>query len=130
MTNQHLADVRALREKHLESLGPPGAFSRRFWWGRAIADLAAGQELLEAKVERLQAELDDLQGATDVTVIEPLKAEIERLRALAVVLLENRGRLKQIAEDYQPGLPERRLADDLLDAIETVEAAEVEGENQ
>ena len=37
---------------------------------------------LEAKVEELRAELDDVQGATQITVVDPLKAEIERLQAI------------------------------------------------
>ena len=51
------------------------------------------------------------------------KCEAERLRPLASALLENKGRLEQMEEDFRPGLPERRLADDLLDAIQKYETA-------
>lgn len=37
-------------------------------------------------------------------------------------LRENRSRLETMEEDYQEGLPKRRLADDLLDAIDRYEA--------
>ena len=55
------------------------------------------------------------------TVLANKDADIERLQSLVTELLDQRGRLRQMEADYQPGLPERRLADDLLDAIEEYE---------
>ena len=63
-----------------------------------------------------------------VRQVEELETMIERLQPLAAALLEQRERLETMEEDYPPGLPERRMADDLLDAIEAYEAAEAGGE--
>ena len=59
--------------------------------------------------------------------VKALEAEVKRLRAVVTELQDQRGRLEQIEEDYVPGLPERRLADDLLDALTTYETADAAG---
>ena len=55
---------------------------------------------LEAKVDELRAELDDVQGATQVAVVDPLKAEIKRLQVIVDKLpkcwrLDDDGKLVQ-----------------------------------
>jgi len=88
---------------------------------------------LEAKVgNRLRALAGDLSGYNAkldaaFAAIEAGVVEIKRLQALTKELLDNRERLETMAEDYPMGLPERRMADDLLDAIGTYEAAEAAG---
>jgi len=76
------------------------------------------------------SEVGFAQSIADATeVLAARQAEIGRLRAVADELLSQRGRLEQMEADYHPGLPERRLADDLLDAIQQYEAAEAAGGN-
>jgi len=64
-----------------------------------------------------------------VRQVEELETMIERLQPLAAALLEQRERLETMEEDYPPGLPERRMADDLLDAIDAYEAAKAGGDS-
>ena len=73
----------------------------------------------QAENERRRAELNARQRD-----LETSQTEVVNLKAVADALREQKGRLEVMEHDYAPGLPERRLADDLLDAIATHEAAE------
>jgi uncharacterized protein YegP (UPF0339 family) len=55
------------------------------------------------------------------------RAGLARLQPVVTELQEQRGRLEQLEAEYQPGLVERRLADDLLDTLQTYEAAAAAG---
>ena len=63
------------------------------------------------EVERLEAE------------VKRLEAEVKRLRHFHSVVETQRDRLGQIEIDYADGLPERRLAEVLLDALAAAKAA-------
>lgn len=59
-------------------------------------------------------ELWDLGNERDVALV----AEIDRLAAIDSELTNQRGRLEQLLENYQPGMAEYRLAEALLGALD------------
>ena len=67
--------------------------------------------------------------AAEVERYRAIVAEVERYRAIVAALAEQKPRLEQLEEDYQPGLYQRRLADELLDTIATAEL-QTEGEQK
>jgi len=56
-------------------------------------------------------------------MVDELVRNLKAAEPLVGELQEQRCRLKAIEADYVPGLPERRMADDLLDALEEYDRA-------
>jgi len=98
---------------------------------KEAAGTASPAELIELErlqyVAGLRVELERPQQLDVEALVLELAQRTGRLQSLADELLDQKPRLEQLEEEFQPGLPERRLADDLLDAIQTYEAAEAGG---
>ena len=71
--------------------------------GYPVSNAHALMAQAATEIERLRAELDDVQGATQVAVVDPLKTEFERLQGIVDKDAERAEKFQQLvlANDYQ-----------------------------
>ena len=114
-----------------DGIGEDGMSLRKWYAGKAMKGMLSCQDFMNeisrtssSKAEAREKIAYFAFAQADAMLNAESGAEIVRLRAIVIKLQDERPRLEQLLEEYQPGMTEYRLAEALLDALDKYEAAE------